>query len=77
MENEIKLLKDDRINWLKAAIEEKIEIHEPLNEEDFSGKIKLRLPKSLHKYLIEKSKAEGISMNQYCVYALSKTLVNK
>ncbi|MBQ2743396.1 MAG: toxin-antitoxin system HicB family antitoxin, partial [Oscillospiraceae bacterium] len=29
-------------------------------------------PKSLHKSLSENSKREGISMNQYCLYLLSK-----
>ncbi|MCI8980594.1 MAG: toxin-antitoxin system HicB family antitoxin, partial [Clostridia bacterium] len=37
----------------------------------YSGQFKLRMPKSLHKELAERSKAEGISMNQYCVYLLS------
>ncbi|WP_431602437.1 hypothetical protein [Clostridium ljungdahlii] len=30
------------------------------------------MPKSLHKELMEKSKQEGTSMNQYCLYLLSK-----
>ncbi|MFA6663841.1 MAG: toxin-antitoxin system HicB family antitoxin, partial [Lachnospiraceae bacterium] len=35
-------------------------------------------PKSLHRSLSEHSKEEGISMNQYCVYLLSRndTLAN-
>ena len=32
----------------------------------------LRIPKSLHRALAEHSKAEGISMNQYCLYLLTK-----
>ena len=32
----------------------------------------MRIPKSLHKSLAEHSKAEGISMNQYCLYLLTK-----
>lgn len=42
------------------------------NIEKYSGQFKLRMPKSLHKSLAEHSKKEGISMNQYCVYLLSK-----
>jgi len=30
------------------------------------------LPRSLHRLLAEHSKREGISMNQYCVYLLSR-----
>ena len=33
---------------------------------------KLRIPRSLHRSLAEHSQREGISMNQYCVYLLSK-----
>ena len=29
-------------------------------------------PRSLHKSLVENSKREGVSMNQYCVYLLSR-----
>ncbi|NSX27972.1 toxin-antitoxin system HicB family antitoxin [Gardnerella vaginalis] len=39
---------------------------------DYSGQFKLRLPKELHRQLSEQSQAEGISMNQYCVYLLSQ-----
>ncbi len=58
--------------WLEAAIEEGIEINEPDSLDDYSGQFKLRIPKSLHKSLAEHSRREGISMNQYCVYLLSK-----
>lgn len=58
--------------WLEAAIEEGIEIDEPDSLDDYSGQFKLRIPKSLHKSLAEHSQREGISMNQYCVYLLSK-----
>lgn len=58
--------------WLEAAIEEGIEINEPDSLDDYSGQFKLKIPKSLHKSLAEHSQREGISMNQYCVYLLSK-----
>ena len=58
--------------WLSAAIEDGIEIHEPEDLDEYSGQFKLRLPKRLHKTLAEDSKKEGVSMNQYCVYLLAK-----
>ena len=58
--------------WLTAALEDGIPISEPGELDDYSGQFKLRLPKSLHKSLAEHSRAEGISMNQYCVYLLSR-----
>ena len=54
------------------AMEDGIEIHEPDSLEDYSGQFKLRIPRSLHRSLAEHSKKEGISMNQYCVYLLSR-----
>ena len=42
------------------------------NALDDSGQFKLRIPRSLHRSLAEHSQREGISMNQYCVYLLSK-----
>ena len=63
---------DAKRQWLKAAIEEGIEIAEPKLNDDYSGQFKLRIPKSLHRSLALNSKKEGISMNQYCLYLLSK-----
>ena len=63
---------DAKREWLEAAIEEGMEIHEPDSLEDYSGQFKLRIPRSLHRALAEHSQREGVSMNQYCVYLLSK-----
>ncbi len=63
---------DAKRAWLEAALEDGIEIQEPDRLRDYSGQFKLRLPRSLHKSLAERSKQEGVSMNQYCVYLLTK-----
>lgn len=63
---------DAKKAWLEAALEEGITIEEPESIENFSGQFKLRIPRSLHKLLAEHSKREGVSMNQYCVYLLSR-----
>lgn len=66
---------DAKKTWLTAAIEDGIEIAEPDNETDlstYSGQFKLRMPKSLHRTLAIHAKQEGTSMNQYCIYLLSK-----
>lgn len=57
--------------WLETALSDNITIPEP-GDDKYSGQFKLRLPKSLHRELSEHSKREGVSMNQYCVYLLSK-----
>lgn len=39
--------------------------------EQYSGKLVLRIPRSLHKRLKEQAEAEGVSLNQYMLYKLS------
>lgn len=58
--------------WLEAALEDDIDIPEPTSLDDYSGQFKLRIPKSLHRSLAQHAKEEGTSMNQYCVYLLTK-----
>lgn len=58
--------------WIEAALDEGIEIREPDSLDKYSGQFKLRIPRSLHRRLAEHSQKEGISMNQYCVYLLSR-----
>lgn len=72
LESGMELLEDAKKQWLIAALESGYEIPEPNVLENYSGQFKLRLPKSLHRELAERSKQEGISMNQYCLYLLSK-----
>ena len=72
MEEVAKNAEDAKRAWIGAALEEGITIHEPDMLNAYSGQFKLRIPKSLHRSLAEHSKNEGISMNQYCLYLLSK-----
>ena len=71
-ETALKNAQDAKKAWLEAALEENVPISEPDSLDEYSGQFKLRLPKSLHRSLAENSKREGVSMNQYCVYLLSK-----
>jgi len=63
---------DAKAVWISAALEDRIPIPEPDDDSAYSGQFKLRIPKSLHRSLAEHSKREGISMNQYCLYLLTK-----
>ena len=58
------MLEDAKACWLEAALEDGIEIPEPLTDEDFSGKFNLRITKSLHRSLAMSAKEEGVSLNQ-------------
>ena len=72
IESAVANAQDAKRAWMEAALEEGIQIQEPDSLEDYSGQFKLRIPRSLHRLLAEHSKREGISMNQYCVYLLSR-----
>ena len=72
IEKLIRNAEDAKLAWITAALDEGIAIQEPASIDDYSGQFKLRIPKSLHKALAEHSRREGISMNQYCLYLLSK-----
>ena len=66
---------DAKRAWLEAALKDKVEIPETEQDDsalEYSGQFKIRMPKSLHKSLSVHAKQEGISMNQYCIYLLSK-----
>ena len=75
MEDVIKNAEDAKRAWILACLEDNIEIPEPAGDagsSKYSGNFKLRMPKSLHESLALNAKKEGISMNQYCLYLLTK-----
>lgn len=75
MEGVIANAQDAKRAWLAAALEDGVAIAEPSQENatgQFSGQFKLRLPRSLHRSLSLHARQEGISMNQYCLYLLTK-----
>ena len=71
IEKAVKNALDAKKQWLRAAYEDGAAINLPDSEKEYSGQFKLRIPKTLHRILAEKSRQEGISMNQYCLFLLS------
>lgn len=64
------------ITSYELCIEEKISFPKPLefkNLESVSGRVTLRMPKSLHAKLTLESEKEEVSLNQYIVSSLSLT----
>lgn len=68
------MIEDAMRGWLAAAIEDGIDIPLPevMQEDRYSGKFALRLPKSLHRQLAEGSEKDGVSLNQYLVTLLAE-----
>ena len=72
-EEVLAMIDDAMRGWIEITIQDDRPIPEPV-EENYSGRILLRTPKSLHKSLLDKAKNEGVSLNQYLVYQLSKSI---
>lgn len=58
-------------NWLESAIKQNLEIPAPSSAEGYSGKVALRMPKSLHRQAMAMAKREGVSLNQFLVTAVA------
>ena len=65
-------LEDAKRGWIETCIELGREVPEPTKTTDFSGQLRVRMPKSLHQALSEKAKEENISLNQFILYQLSR-----
>ena len=72
---EIELAKED---WIDANIEWGREIAEPIPDslEDYSGRLTLRLPRTLHRTLKNQSLIEGVSLNQTVIQLINSGLYN-
>jgi predicted RNase H-like HicB family nuclease len=71
IENAVKMGEDAKKCWIESALMDGDFIPEPKATEDYPDNFKLRLPKTLYKQLATGASAEGVSMNQYCLYLLS------
>ena len=49
-------------------------IPEPAPKEEYSGKFVVRLPRSLHRQLVESAEREGVSLNQLVNVALAQVV---
>lgn len=64
-------------SWIDAAHHLGQKIPEPICLSDYSGKIALRVPRSIHKQAAELSLLEGVSTNQLLLTAISNYLGGK
>jgi len=64
-------IEDAKKSWIKTCLDSDRAVPEP-QEEQYSGQLRVRLPKSLHKTLSEKAREENTSLNQYIVYQLAR-----
>lgn len=74
IEDAYHMIKDAMNSWLEIAIkeEDKIPLPDSMQEVNYSGKISLRMPKSLHKKVAKEAKKEGVSLNSYIVTCIAE-----
>ena len=65
-------VKEAMKGWIETKLEAGFEIPLPVGYNDFSGKFIVRIPKSLHYRLSIEAEQEGVSLNQYALYKLSR-----
>jgi predicted RNase H-like HicB family nuclease len=70
-------IQEAKEEWLSSMLERGMKIPEPVEQEEYSGKFIIRLPKTLHRALVQVSKREGVSLNQYVTNTLAYSLGQK
>ncbi|MEW6273541.1 MAG: type II toxin-antitoxin system HicB family antitoxin [Bacillota bacterium] len=73
LQEALEMIEDAKLCWISDALERGEEVPEPVDEA-YSGRILVRAPKSLHRALAERAREEGVSLNQFIVYQLSRAL---
>jgi len=71
LEEVFQAIEDARRGWIQVAYEDGQDISLPRDIEEYSGKILVRIPKSLHRALAHTAKREGVSLNQYIASLLA------
>jgi predicted RNase H-like HicB family nuclease len=66
-------LEDAKKCWIETCLELGRPVPEPVPE-SYSGQIRIRIPKSLHRIMAEKAKEENVSLNQYISYQLARSV---
>ena len=61
-------------DWIEEVIESGKPVPEPLEAQGFSGRLVLRLPKSIHRQAAQRAYADGTSLNQWIVEAIGERL---
>ena len=71
---EIELDEVDRAMLAKAEVDDEsaIPLEKVKSAYEFSGKLNIRIPKSLHCQLSQEAKRDGVSLNQYIIYKLAR-----
>jgi antitoxin HicB len=68
------MVQDAMRAWIEVALEKGHPIPEPRDEEQYSGKFVVRVPRSLHKDLVKAADRDGVSLNTFVNVALARSV---
>lgn len=74
VEEAIRNLEEAMEGWIETTLAMGQSIPPPLATAGYSGRVLLRLPKSLHRAAARRAEIEGVSLNQYLVAAIAAQL---
>jgi antitoxin HicB len=70
----VEMIRDAMTGWIEVALEDGDPVPEPRPLEDYSGKFVVRVPRSLHRDLVESAERDGVSLNRYINVALGRSV---
>src|SRR5205809_7280478 len=68
----LEMLREAMALWFESAIERGLDIPPPAADQDYNGRILLRVPKVMHRQLVEQAREQGVSLNQWLLTLLAR-----
>ncbi|CAN5830313.1 type II toxin-antitoxin system HicB family antitoxin [soil metagenome] len=68
------MIEDAKRGWIEDALEHGDPIPVARPTKDYSGRVNLRMPKTLHRDLVHRAEEEGVSLNQLMITSLAQTV---
>src|SRR5262249_45755652 len=65
-------LEEVAVSWLEATLDRGQRVPEPIENSGFSGKLVVRLPRSLHKKAAYQAERDGVSLNNFIVSSIAQ-----
>ncbi len=72
LEELVAMAEDAKQNWIEVEYERGNDIPVPSYPEEYSGKFNVRIPKALHRALVDAAQREEVSLNQYVLSLLAR-----
>lgn len=72
-EEAVKEIEEVKLDWIQSNLEDRLPVPEPTSTK-YSGEIRVRMPPSLHQLLAQRASNEGVSLNQYMVAGLARSV---